>query len=107
MTVKIYSLDQDTVIQAIAAKDDGTTYDQSEISLIRILRRGPRNDLTAYPAITATFTAGATFEGTISGTLPIEGYWGFQFEYTLVSSSKPIYTKIFWEYVGHTIVPSA
>ena len=107
MTIKIFTKDENTVIRANAVKDDGTAYSQSEITQIRILRTGPRNDPTLYPATTAAFTTGNTFEGTITGTLPKEGYWGIQFEYTLVSTGKPAHSKIFHEYVGSTITPSS
>ena len=53
--IKIFTKDENTIIQADAVKDDGTAYLQAEISLIRILRTGPRNDTTLYPAVTATF----------------------------------------------------
>lgn len=106
MTIKIYTKDENTVIEASAVKDDGTAYLQAEISLIRILRAGPRNDPTLYPAVTATFGTLNAFSGTITGLLPTEGYWKFQFEYTLVSSTKPVHSKIFHEYVGATLVAS-
>jgi len=107
MTIKIFTKDENTVIQAEAVKDDGTAYTGvGEISLIRILRTGPKNDDTTYPAVTASFTSGNTFEGIISGTIPTEGYWGFQFEYTLVSNGLPVHTRIFYEYVGPTLVPA-
>jgi len=106
-TIKIFTLDQNTVIQADAVKDDGTSYAAEDITLIRILISGPRNDTDLYAAVTASFTAAPTFQGTITGTLPKAGYWGIQFEYTLASSAKPVHTKIFHEYVGSTIVPSA
>lgn len=105
--IKIFTNDGNTVISANAVRDDGTAYMQSEISQIRILRTGPRNDPTAYPAVVATFGTLNAFSGIITGTLPITGYWGFQFEYTLVSSEQPVYSKIYHEYVGHTLVPSA
>lgn len=105
MTIKIFTKDEDTIIEATAVKDDGTAYLQSEISLIRILRTGPRNDTTKYAAVTATFGTLNAFSGTITGFLPTEGYWGIQFEFTLVSSGKKVYSKIFYEYVGPTLVP--
>ena len=104
-TIRIFTRDEDTVIQATAVKDDGTAYSADAITQIRILRTGPDNDETVYPAVTAAFTTGNTFEGTIPGTLPTEGYWGFQFEYTLLINSKPVHTKIFYQYVGPTITP--
>jgi hypothetical protein len=104
-TIKIYTKDQNTIIAADAVKDDGTAWLQAEISLIRIIIRGPRNDTTQYAAVTATFGTLNAFTGIITGTLPTEGYWGIQFEYTLVSSGLPVYTKVFEEYVGATLVP--
>lgn len=101
--IKIYTKDGDTIISATAAKDDGTAYSAGEVTAVRIFRIGPRNDTTVYPAVTASFTTYPAFEGIITGTLPTEGYWGFQFEYTLLSSTKPVHTKIFYEYVGPTI----
>lgn len=106
-TIKIFTKDENTVIEASAVKDDGTAYLQAEISLIKILRTGPRNDSTKYAAVTATFGTLNAFSGIITGFLPTEGYWGIQFEYTLVSSGLPVYTRIFHEYVGPTLVPSA
>ena len=104
MTIKIFTKDEDTVIQANAVKDDGSAYNQAEITEpIKILIQGPRNDPTVYPAVNASFTSGNTFEGIITGTLPKEGYWGFQFVYTLASNSKPVHSKVFYEYVGGTI----
>ena len=104
MTIKIFTRDENTVIQASAVMDDGSAYDQADITLIRLLRKGPRNDSTLYPATIASFTAGNAFEGTIAGTLPTEGYWGFQFEYTLASNSKPVLSRIFYVYVGESII---
>lgn len=108
MIIKIYTKDENTILSGLAVKDDGSAYLQSEISKIRIFRNGPRNDSTLYPAIVAEFTNPGTntdnnIQAKINGTLPKEGYWGFQFEYTLTSSTKPIYSKIFHEYVGPTI----
>ena len=102
-TIKIFNRDEDTIITANAVKDDGTAYDPAEITKIEILRTGPRNDPTIYDIVEASFTTGNEFEGTILGTLPKEGYWGFQFRYTLSANSKPVYSKIFYEYVGGTI----
>lgn len=104
-TIKIFTKDEDTVISASAVKDDGTAYLQAEISQIRILIKGPRNDSTNYAATTGTFGVLNAFTGTISGTLPTEGWWGIQFEYTLVSTGKPVHSKIYHEYVGPTIIP--
>ena len=101
--IRIFTRDEDTIIQAAAVKDDGTAYSSAAITQIRILMTGPDNDETAYPAVIAAFTVDNTFEGTIPGTLPTEGYWGFQFEYTLLINSKPVHTKIFYQYVGPTI----
>jgi len=107
MTIKIFTKDEDTVISGNAVKDDGNAYTQSDITQIKILRRGPRNDPTTYSAVIATWDTpgtGNAFSGTISGTLPTEGYWEFQFEYRLTSTSKPVYSKIYHEYVGGTLV---
>lgn len=104
--ITIFNRDEDTVIQGSAVQDDGTAYDQADISTIEILRTGPHNDTTTYAAVTATFTTGNAFEGTISSALLKEGWWGFQFKFTLASNSKPIYSKIYYRYVGPTITPS-
>ena len=104
--IKIFTKDENTIISASAVKDDGTAYLQAEISQIRILRAGPRNDTTTYAAVTATFGTLNAFSGIITGFLPTEGYWKIQFEYTLVSSGKPVHSRIYHEYVGPTLVPS-
>lgn len=101
--IKIYTKDTNTAIQADAIRDDGTAYNPSEISGIRILYYGPRNDPTLYTPLTASFTTGNTFVGIVSGTLPQEGFWGFQFEYTIATSGEVVHTRIFYEYVGFTI----
>ena len=105
--IKIFTKDEVTTIEAHAVKDNGVAYTQSEISQIRILRISPRDEKTKHPAITAAFTVDNTFQGTITGTLPIEGYWRFQFEYTLTSTGKPVHSQIHYIYVGSTIIPSS
>lgn len=105
--ITIFNRDEDIVIQGDAVKDDGTAYDAADITTIEILRTGPQNDTTEYAAVTASFTSGNSFEGTIAGPLLKEGWWGFQFKYTLASNSKPVYSKIYYRYVGPTITPSS
>ena len=103
--ITIFTLDQNTVFTINAVKDDGTAYVEADINLVRLLMRGPRNDTTKYAAVTLAFVSGNTYTGTMTGTLPTEGYWEFQLEYTLSTNAKPVHSKIIRKYVGATIVP--
>lgn len=105
-TIKIFTKDENTVIEATAVNDAGTAYGVGDVTAVRMFRHGPRNDTTSYAAVTGSFTSEPTFQCTITGTLPFEGWWGFQFEYTLATSAKPVHTKIFTQYVGRTLVPA-
>jgi len=109
MTFTIFTDDEETIITGNAVRDDGTAYAQGDISAIRILRRGPRNDPTIYPEENASWVTPGTgneFSGTIPGKLDKEGYWEFQVKYVLVSTTKPVHSKIIRKYVGGTIVHS-